>query len=454
MLIPELFTCRSGRTIKKAFIRLDDLRMEKRDDLRDVAREIGRAIDWKGTPSREHIGQHANVGEIVRFIKERIAEEDLLGAPVKQPQEELDPVWEPEPEPVAHTIDPLGPVSGRNGHSSVAAGNDGLAAFGTLIAPYIPRPDIDLVEVRQRVNTELDAMGAKVDTMRQELSEHFEKLISELPARRIEIVTPSQEVIDVTEEHELFSVIYRLLDLRCHVWLVGPAGSGKTTLVERIAAKLGLEYSAESVCAQTTKSDLKGFINANGVYVPSELYKRYTTGGIMLLDEFDYGNANTSNVLNALLANDVCAFPTGMEHKHANFIAIAASNTFGTGQTRTYVGANQMNEATRDRFCFVEFPYDESLEERICGATVKARKSSNPFLAPGTSIDVDGWLKVVRQYRQNAETTKSRIVVSPRASKVGAKLVQCGFSREQVEEMLIFRGCDDLTKAKLKGVAQ
>ena len=70
-------------------------------------------------------------------------------------------------------------------------------------------------------------------------------------------------------------------------------------------------------------------------------------------------------MLNSALANGSCAFADGMVKRHEDFILIATANTFGNGANAQYVGRNQLDSATLDRFVTIEWGYDEELEMAI-----------------------------------------------------------------------------------------
>lgn len=235
-------------------------------------------------------------------------------------------------------------------------------------------------------------------------------------------------------EHAQFPTLLALLAEKQHVYLVGPAGSGKTTAAEKCAAKLGLPFFCQSVGAQTTQAQLVGYNDATGNYIPTHFRRAYEGGGIFLLDEIDAGNANVLTALNAALANGNCAFPDAMVKRHEDFRCIAAANTFGTGADRQYVGRNQLDAASIDRFAFLEWPYDEALERDLAGDVV--------------------WTTYVQNIRRAVETLKIRHVVSPRASIQGARLLAAGIPRETVESTVLWKAVDQPTRAKILAQAQ
>ena len=226
--------------------------------------------------------------------------------------------------------------------------------------------------------------------------------------------------VDCGKVHKSFDKLLAVASNRLHAFLVGEAGSFKTSSAEKVAKTLGLEYSSISVCMQTTASSLLGYMDATGNYVSTEFRKRYETGGVFILDEIDNGNANVLSVLNSALANGSCAFADGMVAKHKDFILIATANTFGNGANAQYVGRNQLDSATLDRFVTIEWNYDEPLEMAI---------ASNK-----------DWCGMVQVYRYAVSKLGLRLVVSPRATFQGEKLLASGLKEKDVIKMVITRG--------------
>lgn len=219
--------------------------------------------------------------------------------------------------------------------------------------------------------------------------------------------------------HKNTEWLIKVLQRPRNVFLAGPAGSGKTTCAENVASALGLSFHPISVGPETMKSDLLGFIDANGNYHTTQVREAFEKGGLLLLDEIDAGNGASITILNSLLANGYCSFPDGVIKRHPNFRCIAAANTFGRGSDRLYVGRNQLDAATLDRFVVKSFDYDENFERQLAGN--------------------DAWVDRVQEIRHKAEELRLRVVVSPRASIIGATMLADGFSQDDVEEALIFK---------------
>lgn len=215
--------------------------------------------------------------------------------------------------------------------------------------------------------------------------------------------------------HAQLDELIKISALRLPILLVGVAGTGKTHASEQVAEALGLNYYTMSVGAQTSKSDIIGFMNANGGYVKTHFRTAFEEGGVFLMDEIDAGNANVLIQVNAALSNGSCAFPDAMVKKHKDFVFISSANTYGTGMNRQYVGRNQLDAATLDRFTIIDWDVDANLEEQLAiGTHGKAWYDT---------------VKVVRNYVVNHNI---RALITPRATQKGATLLHNGFDVKEV----------------------
>lgn len=249
-------------------------------------------------------------------------------------------------------------------------------------------------------------------------------------------------------QHAYFPLIAAALTVRQHVWLVGPAGGGKTHMVSQAAKAAGLESAAPfSVCGQTTKTDLLGFVDAQGVYRGTAFRDAYENGKVFPLDEVDNGNANVLAVLNAAFANGETTFPDRVVKRHPDFVCVACANTFGQGASALYVGRNPIDAATLDRFFFVSLPYDEGLEASFVGIEGVPSPAFN--LTEGGKVPAAEWFKVVTDARKNAERAGIKAVISPRATIAGAKLAAAGVGKAWLLKGLLIKSLDSISAGKL-----
>jgi len=263
----------------------------------------------------------------------------------------------------------------------------------------------------------------------EELIERVDQLERNASPRKVEVVKPQKAPVKMGLQHREFETLLTAVTCGLHAYLVGAAGSFKTSAAGAVAKALDLECSSISVCQQTTAVALLGYMDARGSYVPTEFRKRYEEGGVFILDEIDNGNANVISVLNSALANGSCAFADGMVKRHEDFRLVATANTHGLGANAQYVGRCQLDAATLDRFAFISWDYDEEMEKEI---------ASNA-----------DWCKRVIALRHSAQALKSRIVISPRATFSGEKLLAAGMAQDKVEDLTIWGGSSSEEKKKI-----
>lgn len=263
-----------------------------------------------------------------------------------------------------------------------------------------------------------------------------ERRIAKSGAKAAETPPPvpqESEADDSPARHFLHEDVKAIIECGENAYLVGPAGSGKSKVAEIVAEELAKPYSAPPIGRETTIAQLFGYFNASGEYVRTPIRERAESGGVLHLEEIDFASPAVGTALNALLANDYIGFPDTVVKRHADFIIIASANTYGTGANATYIGSQGLNAATLDRFTFVDFPYDPKLEMKI---------------APNRE-----WCKHVQSIRAKVEKLGLKHVVSPRATIKGGKLINSGkFTWERVEKMLLWKGLDAITIAKIQNI--
>jgi cobaltochelatase CobS len=273
-------------------------------------------------------------------------------------------------------------------------------------------------------------LGAKVDET-QVRSIVTDMLAGVSHPLRVE-VKQGDEIIPVNGNvHHMLPKVIMILGAGLHAMMVGPAGTGKSTIASQAAEGLGLKHYSISLSPQTPASAILGYMTATGDYVRSLFREAYEHGGVFHFDEIDNSHPSTLAIVNAALANGEMGFPDGMVKRHPDFRVLASANTYGRGPDRAYVGRQAIDAATLDRFTVVSVDVDEALEESLCMAT-------------GLDITrVKRVLIYVRHLRAKAADHKLPLTFSPRASHGMCALIQAGFTVSEAIEMRARRGISD-----------
>ena len=254
--------------------------------------------------------------------------------------------------------------------------------------------------------------------------------------------------------HKEFDAVLAAVRARVPVWLVGPAGSGKSSLARKVSQRLNIPFFARSVSAQSSESSLMGFIDAHGKLVRSPLREAFEHGGLFLLDEVDAGSPAVMVVLNSLVANGWASFPDMMIEAHPDFRIIAGANCYGSGSDRQYVGRQQQDAAMLDRFAFVGMGYDLRIMRASMGLKPgRAGKSEYEVgEAPvGEALEamLERWFDRVVGMMEKIARQSVRHIVGQRAAELGAKLLREGVSFESAEKMLLRKGLADDVWARI-----
>jgi MoxR-like ATPase len=271
--------------------------------------------------------------------------------------------------------------------------------------------------VRQLASSNVDmSQVEELVTMRMaEQSDNLRKWISDTLAQgglaqtiRVEVASGDVVTVQTVQgltHAALAIVLQRIAAGLRNVLLVGPAGSGKTTLGHQLAEALGVRFASVSCSAGMSEGVLLGRLLPTGdagrfEYVIAQFVDMYENGGVFLLDEVDAADANVLLVLNSAIANGHLDVPNRLGNpvamRHPKFFLIAAGNTWGMGANRQYVGRNQLDAAFLSRFAasVVEMPYDRKLEKAILDAMQAPASWSTRFWAIRERIDATGLRRI------------------------------------------------------------
>ena len=267
--------------------------------------------------------------------------------------------------------------------------------------------------------------------LRHIAADELRRIIDQIPPRRIEIVTPERSTVIDSTVHYLTETILKIVALKHPVMLVGPAGCGKTTIGEHVAKALGLPFYITNTITDTHQ--LTGFVDGYGKYHSTPFRHAFEFGGVWIADEIDAWEAAALLAANSALANGYCMFPDNDNPimRHPDFRMIATANTFGTGADRIYIGRNELDGASLDRFAVIEVDYDLTLERMFANGN-------------------DRWLEHVWSIRKQVNELKIRHVVSSRAITMGAAALDAGLPWEECEKIYLFKGMSERDRDKLE----
>ena len=225
--------------------------------------------------------------------------------------------------------------------------------------------------------------------------------------------------------HNQFEMLLNIATIQgMNILLTGGAGLSKSTAVEQVALALQLELASVSFSNQTTKTDLLGFVDANGIYRKSSFVDAFQNGKVFLGDEIDACSSNVLVLLNSAISNGFIETPdTKTIRVHDNFRFIATANTNLRGAKDGFTARNKLDAATIDRFVVIDWKLDKELESKIA--------------------DNDAWVGLVRLCRMTAHNQLDGVVITPRSSYDGAKLLKAGIDIDTVIEMTIVKAMSE-----------
>lgn len=240
--------------------------------------------------------------------------------------------------------------------------------------------------------------------------------------------------------HQNFEDLLALALSGLLVCMVGKPGGGKSWSAEQLANVLGIPYRGHhSLHPLSSPHELMGMRYADGTYYPTPYREAWEHGGVVLVDEVFNSSPQMQARMNSMLANGQGDFPDRMVNKHDDCIVVTADNTYGMGGDWMFPERRPADAAFRNRFVFLDWPYDEPLENK---------------LSLMVHDDAMLWVEWVQKVRAYCETNMVPLIVSPRTSYQGIKLLaNTGWEYSKIAELTLFKGIDETTfEGALKAV--
>lgn len=206
--------------------------------------------------------------------------------------------------------------------------------------------------------------------------DYKQELLNEIARGRtlITISNTGQEIGVGYMDHPAMEAVIKTIVLNKRVMLVGPAGTGKTTIVSQIAQKMNLPFYKYSCSRDSSVFDLLGYKQPTSEqYLETSFLKCYEQGGIFLVDEYDAMSGDMSLFFNGVAdASTFISVPhrdtKPQAVKHKDFHIVMCGNTWGKG-SHEFTGRDFQDAALMDRFRYSRHHvgYHHELEKRLMG---------------------------------------------------------------------------------------
>ena len=217
------------------------------------------------------------------------------------------------------------------------------------------------------------------------LSNAKKDLIEEIiKGRSVIQITQNNRTIEINVDHmahPLYESALKSLLLSKKLMLVGPAGTGKTYMVQEFAKSLNLPFYKYSCSRDSSVHDLIGYKQpASETYLQTTFLNCYENGGIFLVDEYDAMSGDMSLFFNGVADNSKSISVPHRDNnpnalKHPDFYIVMCGNTWGNG-SQDFSGRDFQDMALMDRFrlskLFVN--YHKPLEIFLCESTMVSYK--------------------------------------------------------------------------------
>ncbi|WP_137887447.1 AAA family ATPase [Pseudomonas sp. 2FE] len=249
--------------------------------------------------------------------------------------------------------------------------------------------------------------------------------------------------------------------------LLGPTGSGKSSLVEQITAQLNWPCLTVSAHSRMEMPELTGYNlpvtdpvsgDLNTKFVDGPLTLAMRNGFVFVLDEYDTLDPAVTVGLHAVMEGRplVIAENNGeVIHAHPNFRFVACGNTAGQGdETGGYAATMQQNLASLDRFRVFEVPYldaDNEVATLVAALPMLPEELAQKMVKVATSI---------RSQHQGIGGNYLSVTMSTRTLLRWGR-ISCGYThvgaanpmQQALQESLLNR-CDRVQRTAISKIAE
>jgi MoxR-like ATPase len=259
--------------------------------------------------------------------------------------------------------------------------------------------------------------------------------------------TPANPTGTTTLTHKAYDRACFWLSNGYSVYLNGPSGSGKTFAAMQLADSFSQELTIISCHGEMTVYDLIGFTDGHGNYKPTEFYKAWSDGNMILMDEVDKAPGEVNVLLNAALAQGTITFPSaGTIKKQPSTMLLFTGNTKMSGADAIYSAGQRQDGSFSNRMISISWPFDDVLESMLAKSAAEQ--------AGGSAQIGEEVFQKIKAIRKQIEEYGMNYVVGQRQSMAAADAIAKGQDRETVYDEVIFSWMDENDARRLKEATQ
>ena len=217
--------------------------------------------------------------------------------------------------------------------------------------------------------------------------------------------------------------------------LVGPTGSGKSSLVEQVCSRINWPCITQSAHSRMEMPELVGYNlpvtdpvsgDLNTKFVDGPLTRAMRHGFVFVLDEYDALDPAVTVGLHAVMeGRPLVIAEHGGEviYPHPNFRFVACGNTAGQGDSNgVYAATMQQNLATLDRFRVFEVPYLDEADE------LTALVEAMPALPESLARNMIKVANSIRRQHQGLDGSYLSVTMSTRTLLRWGRIA-CGYTQ-------------------------